>query len=519
MSDNGFPRTFELIDAHSLNRDAQNYEFLKGGRGREIFFRQQRYRVSEMLKDVKHLNPRVISEHFEGDLVDIAITGESCRCAGQAPVKPGDELPKVWVMIGDSTYYAGRARIVHASHQEEALGKPEHTLVGLFLMDEVMDIDRIFRLRTEAQTENHMKSSKVLLSREDIVPEYKRLVADFLFLLTRYRSLLMRQEELLESSAPEARAEIEKELLHTVWDSFCPLAKELQQRMEDVVNPNIYDPDFRDLYRAYTLSLITPHLAAGPNWWRAWVKPLGYPGDYLLMNQFYAREWEGDNLFAKLAHRYGSEQMMVKAVCSRMDFLRDAVFRIVEEQAGQGEGPIRILCLGSGPVREIIEFAKAYDGDRRVEFTLLDQDNSALSFANRKLSPLVVKSEERVHVRYLYLAFRQLFGDDELFQSTLSSNLVYSAGLFDYLSTGKAKLLVSKLWSKLPRGGKLLVGNFAGPPEHAWAPSLVLDWDLRYRTREEMEDLGSELDDASSVEVVTEELGLQFFIEATKRAE
>lgn len=517
MNDHRSTETFQLIDTSSLNRDAENYEFLQGGRGREIFFRQERYRVAELLKEVGHLNPRVVSESFEGDLVDFAITGASCSCPGVADCSPGQAIPRVWIMIGDDTYYSGRARVVHATGVGGNNGTPAHTMVGLHLTDDVIDVDRVFQLRSAARAKNHMKETQVTLHRQDVVPEYKRGVADLVFLLVRYRSLLSQQEQQIRAAATGATEALESDLLETVWNSFRPRAFEIQEKLEDLTNPHYGDTDFRRLHRAFTLPILTPHMAAGPNWWRAWAKPLGYPGDYVLMTQFYEQGWKGDSLFAKLMHKYGDQQPMVCAVRSRMEFLRETIQGLVEARA-DSDSPTSLLCLGAGPARELGQIGEAYKGRAALEYTLIDQDNTALAFANRALSPMLVRGPKNLSVRYLYLAFKQLLGDERIFESIPDSHVVYSAGLFDYLPTGKAKLLLSKLFDKVQPGGTLIVGNFGGPPTAAWAPSYVLDWDLRYRTRKEMEELGSELGPrAVNVRVETEKLGMQFFVMVDKK--
>ena len=130
MQDDKSMETFKLIDPLSLNRDAENYEFLQGGRGREIFFRQERYRVAELLKEVGHLNPRVVAESFEGDLVDFAITGASCSSPGSTDCRPGQLIPRVWIMIGDETYYSGRAKVVHANEIPSQPHAPAQTIIG-----------------------------------------------------------------------------------------------------------------------------------------------------------------------------------------------------------------------------------------------------------------------------------------------------------------------------------------------------------------------------------------------------
>jgi len=237
------------------------------------------------------------------------------------------------------------------------------------------------------------------------------------------------------------------------------------------------------------------------------------------MAQFYDRGWHGPDLFAKLMYKSGDEQPMVKAVRSRKDHLRRQIESTVSRFSPRSSADrCNIVCLGSGPAREVAEFAATYRGDRKVRFILVDQDDSALAYVSRLLPPLLVGTDGLVEVQYLHVAFRQLLRSRELFETIPQAHLVYSGGLFDYLDDRPAKVLLGSLFDKVAPSGRLLVGNFAGPPRHAWAPSHVLDWDLKYRTEAEMRDLVSELPETvDEVAVETEPSGLQYFVSVRKR--
>ena len=513
--------TYELIDAATVAHETSNYEVLVGGKGREIYFRQVRYRLSDLLGDEKNLLSFVLSDKFTGTLKDLAVTGASCVCSGSPSVKEGQLIGRVRVVIGDVTLYSGRARIVYAAYEssddEPAAGQ---TTLGLHLVDDVVDIDRVMKLRSVAHASAHMGKALGTLAHNAISPEYRMCVSDYLFLLVQFRSLLARQERALEQAGPIARSEWETALLEEAWRRFSPTATELQERMEALTNPNYADPEFRKAHREYTLPVLTPYMAAAANYRRAWHKPLGYPGDYMLMAQFYDRGWHGPDLFSKLMYKSGDEQPMVKAVRSRKDHLRKQIESAVSRfSPADPSARCNIVCLGSGPAREVAEFAATYRGERRVRFVLVDQDDSALAYVSRLLPPLLVGTEGLVEVQYLHVAFKQLLRSRELFETIPRAHLIYSGGLFDYLDERPAKVLMGSLFDKLAPSGRLLVGNFAGPPRHAWAPSHILDWDLKYRTEQEMRALVSELPDTvDEVAVETEPSGLQFFVSVRKRA-
>ncbi len=150
---------------------------------------------------------------------------------------------------------------------------------------------------------------------------------------------------------------------------------------------------------------------------------------------------------------------------------------------------------------------------------MIDQDNTALGDVNTALAPLVLKSGGRVKARFLYVAFVDLIGGGERLMNLGQGDLVYCAGMFDYLATDKAKAVIIDLFSRVKPSGTLVIGNFGGDPAPpaAWVTTYTIDWSLRYRSREEMQALGDVIPQAESVEVITEETGGHFFIRAIKK--
>jgi hypothetical protein len=75
-------------------------------------------------------------------------------------------------------------------------------------------------------------------------------------------------------------------------------------------------------------------------------------------------------------------------------------------------------------------------------------------------------------------------------------DLVYSAGLYDYLPDLVALRLTRLLYGRLRPGGRLLMGNLIETPDSTWMLNYVLGWPLLYRTDESMLRLGERLSPA-----------------------
>lgn len=67
-------------------------------------------------------------------------------------------------------------------------------------------------------------------------------------------------------------------------------------------------------------------------------------------------------------------------------------------------------------------------------------------------------------------------------------DLIYSAGLYDYLRYGGAKKLTKNLFDLLNPAGTLIVGNFspANPLDLRFPMEYLYDWMLIYRDESEM---------------------------------
>ena len=509
---------FEQSDPLIAPRVFRNYDELKGGEGKNINFRQQRYQVSKILARVKSLDPRILTKEFEGELVDFSISGVRCSVYGAVPVETGDFLEVGKLVIGDEVFYEGRLRVAHKTF-EPANGTAEKTLIGLNLLDAVIDIPRIFRVRSNAEMIADMGNTAVVLSSRDIAPAYRQAVSEFVFLVGSYRNLMARQEQELLDLGLANRQDVQEEVLQTAWENLKGPITELQDRLHGLTQPSYRDREIQELYRRFTMPQVTPLLIEGPFFYRSWAKPLGYPGDYVIMRLLYDRAWEGNGLFSKLIHRYSVEDVMAQAVRSRKRLLRREIEVIVGRTSVRDGEPVRIVSLGSGPACEIIEFAQEYDGVKPVEFVMIDQDNTALGEVAAAMAPIVQKSDGRIRSQFLYVSFADLIGNQDLLRSLDNGHLVYCAGMFDYLSTRKAKAVIVGLFGKVIPGGTLIVGNFGWDPSPAaaWAITYALDWSLRYRSRKEMQAICDVLPGTEKAEVITEETGTHYFIRASKR--
>ena len=75
-------------------------------------------------------------------------------------------------------------------------------------------------------------------------------------------------------------------------------------------------------------------------------------------------------------------------------------------------------------------------------------------------------------------------------------DLIYSTGLFDYLSQNTGRRLVTTMFDMLKPGGELVVANFLPGIRDIGYMEAFMDWKLIYRRRQEMVDLTAEINES-----------------------
>ncbi len=217
-----------------------------------------------------------------------------------------------------------------------------------------------------------------------------------------------------------------------------------------------------------------------PFTFRAFAKPRGYAGDAVMMDYIYglgeaaAAEAHATPLGREI-FRYMGTRPSAKAV----RFRRRLIASMIDRAASRGE--TRVLALASGHLREV-ELSNAAIDRRLAEFTAFDQDGRSLEVVSRDYARFGVQPMQG-SVRHI-LSGKAALGEYDL---------VYAAGLFDYLTQPVARALTQRMFSMTRPGGTLLIPNFARDIRDAGYMESFMDWHLIYRDTAEMLDLAAAL--------------------------
>jgi extracellular factor (EF) 3-hydroxypalmitic acid methyl ester biosynthesis protein len=206
-------------------------------------------------------------------------------------------------------------------------------------------------------------------------------------------------------------------------------------------------------------------------------RPRGYPGDAELIDFVYkhpdtralvdAATSAGRSVFNVTVNVSGCE-----AVRRRKEVLARKIDEVASERSNA-----EVLAVACGHLREAENSVALKEGGI-ARLLATDQDQISLGKADRYRSTICSNIEVRNLTVRNFITARHGLG---------TFDLVYAAGLYDYLDPRVAARLTSSLFGLLKSGGRLLIPNFlTGLNQEAYM-EVYMDWYLLYRTRAEIE--------------------------------
>ncbi len=484
----------------------KSYEELMGALGRAVFFRPERRRVRDLLS--RDARPQLLVAGMEFPLFDISMNGISFISRnGVQPWPVGEELD-LTLLLYNREVYKGRARVARVEPGPRA-GKR----IGVGLTTGFLDLPEILRQDEEGRLENELKFGPEHL-RTRIPKDLQEATSRAVHFLYFYKRTLDRHEARYKApggGGEEAIASLQERAFEALMGPWT----QIQRAASLAAVECLHDREVLVAAKEYTESIVTPVVMDCPILRRAYTKPLGYSGDYQVMLYSYNNAFEGDSVFGRVFHKIAVEHPLAVGIRTRKDF----VVKMIEDEhehflrATDADPVFRVASLACGPAREASDFIKCRKGwPGQVAFTLLDQEEEALSHAFHRSQSEIQATGANATIQCLNLSFIQVLRDPSLVPIEHPQHFIFAMGLFDYIRETTAKVLIRALYQNLTTGGLLAVGNAISPNDHFWPPEFMCDWTMLYRTREEMKRLAGLLPDTAEVTVEVEPGNAYYFL-------
>jgi len=247
--------------------------------------------------------------------------------------------------------------------------------------------------------------------------------------------------------------------------------KEFHSRLDRIDAMSLDCPDHRSDLMEFMYEICGEELDKSTMQYHVRHKPFGYHGDYLFIDWTYTNKTDSPGR-GRLWDEFCQRQASSQAVRNRKDFFCDTFTALCNEN----ESALAVLDLACGPCRDIAD-ALTLAGTKAIgsHFHCVDMDDRAITYAKN-----IVQKQN------LYSSFQWEVSNVFNIRPKSRYDLIWAAGLFDYLSNSQAVALLKMMMRWVGGGGKIVVGNF-----HPSNPSRNYmewfgKWFLNYRTSEEL---------------------------------
>jgi extracellular factor (EF) 3-hydroxypalmitic acid methyl ester biosynthesis protein len=218
-------------------------------------------------------------------------------------------------------------------------------------------------------------------------------------------------------------------------------------------------------------------------------KPRGYAGDADLLDIIYRHDsikplLEGATELGSAICEFASQVSACRSVVYRRELIAGRIDEIAKARNG-----CEVLAVACGHLREA-ELSQAVKSGSVARLVATDQDEQSLLVAQSyamKIGDCV--STERLSVKDFIRKKHELGQFD----------LIYAAGLYDYLDAKTASRLTSRLFNLLNPGGRLLLGNFLNGLWEIPYMETYMDWRLIHRNEDEIRAFASEIEPATYI--------------------
>ncbi len=393
-------------------------------------------------------------------------------------VQLSEVLTDLTIRRGDEPIYQGRATVSNLVN------------TGLMLIVSASFIDPWVRAsaRFDGQIDSFRTEAGEFVTQWDYI---NRIQDPYRIAVIALRSYLIELNHWLQRVEAENEEPIAQ--IFASYDRLLDYARPLLDRLAalhdsfDQVAKNVGASEL-PVHKIFAQKELHPLLLVAPYGYRTYTKPLGYAGDYEMMNMTHREVPEGPSAYAKLVNAAYVRLPIARCVRNRVRSLQEYLDAGVAE-AVEADRPFRAISIGCGPAVEVQRFIRSNSFAAHAEFHLLDFNAETLDYARSMIDAAVRDSGRQTKVSYVHDSVHFLLKSaTAMSRSDLSGHFdfVYCAGLFDYLSDKVCSRLLRLFFSWLVPEGTLIATNMHECAQNRYVLEHLAEWYLIYRNEEQM---------------------------------
>jgi SAM-dependent methyltransferase len=275
-----------------------------------------------------------------------------------------------------------------------------------------------------------------------------------------------------------------------VPQEYAQLNREIRRLGDEVRVGNVAAQDVQSVVRQATEKYFRGTMQA-----QSVLKKHGYSGDFEIIDDIYRMQISAEPHLRKW-DLFFHAQAAPCAVRNRKAYFHQLLKDLTERLPGQR---LRVLNIASGPARDLREWFDA-NPDSTIHFDCIELDPKAIAHAREVCGAYA----DRVNFHHQN-ALR--------FVPESKYDLIWSAGLFDYLTDRLFTRLLRSLLPFVSAGGEVVVGNFSEFNASRDYMELMGDWYLEHRSEAKLRELAEKAGaGALQVDVRWEPEGVNLFV-------
>lgn len=417
-------------------------------------------------------------------------------------VQISEVLGDLTIRIGNKVAYLGKAVVI------SLVNTGLTAVVSVTLIDEWQDLYDVVitpgavGVEAKAFVQDWTERFQIRRDYQIVVNELRAYLSDV--------SRWVEQVDLTES-LPRVDGRLREDIF---YELAFPLMTKLGAYLGNLeIEASLVDAELAPAHRSYAQAALHPLLLRAPFVFRAFTKPLGYAGDYEMVNQMLSDPRQGPSTYFQIVNAGFLKTAVAAAHCNRIDILVDFLIGVADSAKKAGR-PFRILNVGCGPAIEIQRFLQRYPNPEFLSFDLVDFSEETLARTRGILTGISEQVGKPIIINYIHESVHQLLkrSVDKNSPETKEYDAAYCAGLFDYFSDKVCSRLTSHFAARTRSKGRLLITNVHSSNPDKFGMEHLLEWYLIYRDEKQMESL---LPDGSSEhKVYVDATGANVFAEA-----